>query len=126
MTSVPGSPASPARSAASDPPTLREVVEVLERLFPPERAQSWDQVGLVAGDLEQPISLVSRANPPTYLAHGDYDIVVPVGHSDQFAWASHLAKAPIAYDRVMSGPSNCRGHFVMCGVNTTALDAFLD
>lgn len=65
MTSVPGSPASPARSAASDPPTLREVVEVLERLFPPERAQSWDQVGLVAGDLEQPISLVHFAVDPT-------------------------------------------------------------
>lgn len=75
--------------------------------------------------LQQPISLVSPSNPPTYVAHGDYDIVVPVGHSDQFAWASHVAKAPIAYDRVMSGPSLCRGHFVMCGVNTTALDAFL-
>lgn len=44
---------------------LREVVGALNRLYPPETAMSWDRVGLVTGDLDQPISSVYFAVDPT-------------------------------------------------------------
>jgi len=44
---------------------LREVVAALERLYPLETASSWDSVGLVTGDLDQPVSLVYFAVDPT-------------------------------------------------------------
>ena len=51
-----------------DPPLgvpLRQVVDALERLYPPDTAQSWDQVGVVTGDLDQPIHRVLVAVDPT-------------------------------------------------------------
>ncbi len=45
--------------------TLRDVVAVLERRYPLDTAQSWDRVGLVAGDLDQPISRIHLAVDPT-------------------------------------------------------------
>lgn len=45
--------------------TLRDVVDVLDRLYPPPTAQSWDQVGLVTGDLEQPVERILLALDPT-------------------------------------------------------------
>ena len=45
--------------------TLREVVDALERLYPLHTAASWDRVGLVTGDLDQPVSLVHFAVDPT-------------------------------------------------------------
>ena len=47
------------------PLTLREVLEVVERLYPPLTAQSWDRVGLVTGDLDQPVRRVHLAVDPT-------------------------------------------------------------
>jgi dinuclear metal center YbgI/SA1388 family protein len=47
------------------PLTLREVLEVVERLYPPATAQSWDRVGLVTGDPEQPVRRVHLALDPT-------------------------------------------------------------
>lgn len=44
---------------------LREVVAALEGLYPPETAQSWDQVGLVTGDPEQEVSRILLALDPT-------------------------------------------------------------
>ncbi|MEO7070906.1 MAG: Nif3-like dinuclear metal center hexameric protein, partial [Nostocoides sp.] len=44
---------------------LRDVVAALERLYPPDTAQSWDQVGLVSGDLDQTVGLVHFAVDPT-------------------------------------------------------------
>ena len=44
---------------------LRDVVDVLERLYPTSTAQSWDQVGLVTGDPEQPVERVLLAVDPT-------------------------------------------------------------
>jgi len=44
---------------------LGEVVAALERLYPPHTALSWDRVGLVTGDLDQPVSLVYFAVDPT-------------------------------------------------------------
>ncbi|WP_153398222.1 Nif3-like dinuclear metal center hexameric protein [Ornithinicoccus halotolerans] len=45
--------------------TLREVVAVLEEMFPPDTAQSWDRVGLVTGDPDQPVRTVLLAVDPT-------------------------------------------------------------
>jgi dinuclear metal center YbgI/SA1388 family protein len=45
--------------------TLREVLEVVEGLYPPSTAQSWDQVGLVTGDLDQPVRRIHLAVDPT-------------------------------------------------------------
>src|SRR5690606_8304020 len=45
--------------------TLRDVVAALERLYPPDTAQSWDRVGLVAGDPEQWITRIHLAVDPT-------------------------------------------------------------
>ena len=47
------------------PLTLREVLEVVERLYPPATAQSWDRVGLVTGDPDQPVRRVHLAVDPT-------------------------------------------------------------
>lgn len=44
---------------------LHEVVAALEQLYPLETAMSWDRVGLVTGDMDQPISLVYFAVDPT-------------------------------------------------------------
>ncbi|KRE54044.1 Nif3-like dinuclear metal center hexameric protein [Phycicoccus sp. Soil748] len=46
-------------------PTLADVVRALEGLYPPSTAQSWDQVGLVSGDLAQPVERVLFAVDPT-------------------------------------------------------------
>jgi dinuclear metal center YbgI/SA1388 family protein len=46
-------------------PTLADVVGALERLYPPDTAQSWDQVGLVSGDPAQPVGRVHFAVDPT-------------------------------------------------------------
>ncbi len=45
--------------------TLREVLDVVERLYPPAAAQSWDRVGLVTGDPRQPVRRVHLAVDPT-------------------------------------------------------------
>ena len=45
--------------------TLREVLEVVERLYPPAAAQSWDRVGLVTGDPDQPVRRIHLAVDPT-------------------------------------------------------------
>ncbi len=45
--------------------TLREVLDVVERLYPPSSAQSWDRVGLVTGDPDQPVRRVHLAVDPT-------------------------------------------------------------
>ena len=44
---------------------LADVVQVLEELYPPATAQSWDRVGLVAGDPEQQVRRVLLAVDPT-------------------------------------------------------------
>ncbi|MBC9956954.1 Nif3-like dinuclear metal center hexameric protein [Yimella sp. cx-51] len=46
-------------------PTLADVVAVLEEFYPPQTAASWDQVGLVSGDPEQPVHHVRFAVDPT-------------------------------------------------------------
>lgn len=46
-------------------PTLREVLDVVERLYPPATAQSWDRVGLVTGDPDHPVDRIHLAVDPT-------------------------------------------------------------
>ncbi len=48
-----------------DVPVLGEVVAVLEAMYPPALALSWDRVGLVTGDLGQPVRRVHWAVDPT-------------------------------------------------------------
>jgi dinuclear metal center YbgI/SA1388 family protein len=47
------------------PLPLREVVAALDRLYPQHTASSWDRVGLVSGDPDQPVSSVHFAVDPT-------------------------------------------------------------
>lgn len=44
---------------------LRDVVARLEALYPPASAAAWDRVGLVTGDLDQPVRRVLFALDPT-------------------------------------------------------------
>jgi dinuclear metal center YbgI/SA1388 family protein len=46
-------------------PTLGAVTSVLDRLYPPGTAESWDAVGLVCGDPEQPVRRALLAVDPT-------------------------------------------------------------
>ena len=52
-------------SDVAAPLTLREVLAVVERLYPPSTAQSWDRVGLVTGDPDQPVRRIHLAVDPT-------------------------------------------------------------
>ncbi|NUU16170.1 Nif3-like dinuclear metal center hexameric protein [Cellulomonas humilata] len=45
-------------------PRLAEVVRLLERRYPPSTAESWDAVGLAAGDPDQPVRRVLFAVDP--------------------------------------------------------------
>lgn len=52
----------------SDPsgaPLLQEVIAVLEAAYPPSTAQSWDRIGLVTGDPQQPVRRIHVALDPT-------------------------------------------------------------
>lgn len=46
-------------------PSLAQVVEVLQEFYPEQTAASWDRVGLVTGDPQQPILRVRFAVDPT-------------------------------------------------------------
>ncbi|XAS75568.1 Nif3-like dinuclear metal center hexameric protein [Dermatophilaceae bacterium Sec6.4] len=52
-------------TAAAQPPTLSDVLEVLEGFYPASSAASWDRVGLVTGDPGQPVRRVHFAVDPT-------------------------------------------------------------
>jgi dinuclear metal center YbgI/SA1388 family protein len=51
--------------ANQDALQLRDVVAALESLYPPDTAADWDRVGLVTGDLAQPVRRVLFALDPT-------------------------------------------------------------
>src|SRR5690349_2407488 len=52
------------------PPALRDVVALLDEWYPPATADSWDAVGLVAGDPDAPVSKVLLAvDPVPAVAH---------------------------------------------------------
>jgi len=58
-------PADPAATDQASAPVLGVVVDVLERLWPTADAAEWDRVGLVTGDLDQPVRRVLFALDPT-------------------------------------------------------------
>ena len=50
--------------AVTHAPTLGQVVDALERLYPPETAEEWDAVGLVCGDRADTVRRVLFAVDP--------------------------------------------------------------
>ncbi|MFP7696030.1 Nif3-like dinuclear metal center hexameric protein [Trueperella sp. LYQ143] len=44
--------------------TVGDVIEVMERTYPPSFAQDWDRVGLVVGDRSDPVELIGFAVDP--------------------------------------------------------------
>ena len=46
-------------------PNLKQVVDVLETLYPLRYAESWDEPGLIVGDLSAPVSRIRFAADPT-------------------------------------------------------------
>ena len=52
-------------------PSLRDVVAALESLYPLDSAADWDRVGLVVGDLDQPVRRVLFALDPTLAVIGE-------------------------------------------------------
>jgi len=46
-------------------PTVAQAIAVLERLYPPALAESWDRIGLVVGDPTAPVHKVALAVDPT-------------------------------------------------------------
>ena len=45
-------------------PALKELVDLVHAWYPPDSADSWDAVGLVAGDPEQPVAKILFAVDP--------------------------------------------------------------
>jgi dinuclear metal center YbgI/SA1388 family protein len=56
--------ASPAAASTAPAPTLREIVAILERVYDPSWAESWDAVGLVCGDPDAEVRRVAFAVDP--------------------------------------------------------------
>jgi dinuclear metal center YbgI/SA1388 family protein len=52
-------------NAQEDSLRLSDVVRALDRLYPQESAMSWDRVGLVTGDPDQPVRRIHFAVDPT-------------------------------------------------------------
>ncbi|MBT1176327.1 Nif3-like dinuclear metal center hexameric protein [Bifidobacterium callimiconis] len=48
------------------PPTLKQVIDVLETLYPLRYAESWDEPGLIVGDLARPVRRIYCAVDPTH------------------------------------------------------------
>ena len=61
MSGVQKAPGTNESGGANDTPTLAEVIAVLEDAYPPALAESWDAVGLVAGDPADPVGTVAIA-----------------------------------------------------------------
>lgn len=57
--------AAPHSSASGTTPTLGEVIAVLETLYPLPWAEAWDRVGLVVGDVAEPVFRILLAVDPT-------------------------------------------------------------
>ena len=62
-------------------PTLADVIAVLDRLYDPAWAESWDAVGLVTGDPEQQVRRILFAVDPMRAVvdeaiEGDFDLLV--------------------------------------------------
>ena len=71
---------------------------------------------------------LDRSDPPGFVVHGDLDDVVPASQMMALVHAAGRAGVTtgLFWDRVGSGSPACRGHLPQCGMNTSALDTWMD
>jgi dinuclear metal center YbgI/SA1388 family protein len=92
-------------------PTLREVIAVLDGLYDPSWAESWDAVGLVTGDPEVPVQRVLFAVDPARAVvdeaiAGDFDLLVthhPLLLRGVNSVAATTPKGRVVHDLIRSG-----------------------
>ncbi len=101
--------------------SLAEVVEIVDGLYPPETAQAWDAVGLVAGEPDRPVGRVLLAVDPVAsvvdeaLAWGA-DLLVT--HHPLFLAPVHSVAATSAKGRVLH--RLVEGHVALLVAHTNA------
>ncbi|WP_328322103.1 Nif3-like dinuclear metal center hexameric protein [Kribbella sp. NBC_00382] len=91
--------------------TLADVLKVLDRLYDPAWAESWDAVGLVTGDPEQPVRRVLFAVDPMRevvdeAISGDFDLLVthhPLLLKGVSSVAATTPKGRVIHDLIRSG-----------------------
>ena len=101
-------------------PLLREVVAVLERLYPGWTAQPWDAVGLVCGDPDEPVRRVLLAVDPVEavvdeVVAGGYDLLLthhPLHLRGTTSVAATTAKGRVVHRLVDDGRDgvDCEQH----------------
>jgi dinuclear metal center YbgI/SA1388 family protein len=92
-------------------PTLGEVIAVLDGLYDPSWAESWDAVGLVTGDPEVPVQRVLFAVDPARAVvdeaiAGDFDLLVthhPLLLRGVNSVAATTPKGRVVHDLIRSG-----------------------
>ncbi|TDD17802.1 Nif3-like dinuclear metal center hexameric protein [Kribbella turkmenica] len=92
-------------------PTVGDVVAVLDRLYDPAWAESWDAVGLVTGDPEQPVRRILFAVDPMRAVvnealAGDFDLLVthhPLLLRGVNSVAATTPKGRVVHDLIRSG-----------------------
>ena len=92
-------------------PTLGEVIAVLDGLYDPSWAESWDAVGLVTGDPEVPVQRVLFAVDPVRAVvdqaiAGDFDLLVthhPLLLRGVNSVAATTPKGRVVHDLIRSG-----------------------
>ncbi|HEU4947802.1 MAG TPA: Nif3-like dinuclear metal center hexameric protein [Kribbella sp.] len=91
--------------------TLRDVIAVLDRLYDPSWAESWDAVGLVTGDPEAPVRRILFAVDPMRVVvdeaiEGDFDLLVthhPLLLRAVNSVAATTPKGRVVHDLIRSG-----------------------
>jgi acetyl esterase/lipase len=76
-----------------------------------------------------PLSWIDAADPPTFVAQGTEDPIVPVGQASTLAdRAREVGHGGLALHRIGDRglPPRCRAHVVFCGLPADALEQFLD
>jgi dinuclear metal center YbgI/SA1388 family protein len=85
-------------------PNLAQVVGLLNQTYDPQTAEPWDQVGLVSGELTQPIAKVLFSVDPTLdvieeAAFADFDLLVT--HHPLLLRGIHAATSASAKGRAL-------------------------
>ncbi|TDU87295.1 dinuclear metal center YbgI/SA1388 family protein [Kribbella voronezhensis] len=92
-------------------PTLGDVLAVLDALYDPAWAESWDAVGLVTGDLDQPVRKILFAVDPMRVVvdeaiSGNFDLLVthhPLLLRGVNSVAATTPKGKVIHDLIKSG-----------------------
>jgi len=86
---------------------VREIVELLEAWAPPAHAESWDNVGLLAGDADAAVNRVVVTIDVTRAvldeAIGSRAELIVAYHPPIFAGLKKLTRGGLAYDAIKSG-----------------------